>query len=470
MNSFINKNKNIKTINNMEILKEYSISEIQSNLSELLNKEILVYGWIRSVRESKNKIFLVINDGSSINDLQMIFSKEITKINDFKKINFGSFIKVKGNLILTKQREQDFELLGEEIIFSSEVKKNYPLQKKDLGLTYLRENSFLRSKTKYFLAIFRIRSELHRIINKFFFEENFLYVNTPIITINDTEIGGESFSIDSKQGNFFNKPASLTVSGQLHQESMVQGISRVYNFSPCFRAENSKTTRHLSEFWMIEAEMISYDLKELIEIIEKLIKFILNNIKINCEKEIKYLEEYLSISTLKNLSKLSEKKIPIITYNECLKLLGTKKIENENFFNFNNIEWGMDFKSEHEKYICDYFKSPVFVINYPKETKPFYMKMNNDNSTVSAVDLIFPNFGEIIGGSVREENILNMKKRLASVKLESELDWYFKLREYGYSRSAGFGMGFERLMMLVTGSENIRDVIHFYRSSKELDY
>ncbi|HXN54389.1 MAG TPA: amino acid--tRNA ligase-related protein, partial [Mycoplasmatales bacterium] len=180
--------------------------------------------------------------------------------------------------------------------------------------------------------------------------------------------------------------------------------------------------------------------------------------------------EYLSISTLKNLSKLSEKKIPIITYNECLKLLGTKKIENENFFNFNNIEWGMDFKSEHEKYICDYFKSPVFVINYPKETKPFYMKMNNDNSTVSAVDLIFPNFGEIIGGSVREENILNMKKRLASVKLESELDWYFKLREYGYSRSAGFGMGFERLMMLVTGSENIRDVIHFYRSSKELDY
>lgn len=459
-------------MNNLTKTSSVSILKIQKNNKHFVGKKLLISGWVRSLRNSKNKTFFVLNDGSCLGNLQVVFSGDyLQKISHEKLANFGSFVTVEGVLVETPDREDKFELRGEGLVHLSSAQNSYPLQRKEMSLSFLRDNLHIRSKTTFFLAVFKVRSELRKIIGDFFWKENFFYVNTPIITTNDAEGGGESFKIrDSEPESFFGRAANLSVSGQLHEESLTQGMGKVYNFSPCFRAEKSDTSKHLSEFWMVEAEMFSCKIKQLIRTIEKLIKYTFKTIVKRCQEELFFLERHQSKVIVKELEALCKKKIPVATYQECLDLVKLKSRKEKQFFEFSNIEWGIDFKSEHEKYLCDYFNSPLFITDYPTETKAFYAKVNKDEKTVAAVDLIFPQVGEIAGGSVREDSIKSMERRVNSEKVREELDWYFRIREYGYSGSAGFGMGFERLVMAITKCENIRDVIHFYRSSKDLKF
>jgi asparaginyl-tRNA synthetase len=453
----------------MSIAYKTTVKDIYQN-SEKLSKleEIKVGGWVKSVREGKEIIFVIINDGTSLDNLQVIISQNKFPQNELlKKINFGASLIVSGKLILTPHLKQAYELQADKIDFVNSAAENYPFQKKNIPLDVVRNFPNLRAKTNYFLALFRLRHSISKAIHNFFDQEGFYYISTPIITGSDAEGAGEFFSLeDNKKEPFFPKKASLTVSGQLQAEALVQGLGKVYTFSPCFRAEKSNTTRHLAEFYMIEPEMSFAELETIISLAEDLVKSVINHVLNKNIKDLNFLENYHQkelVNRLKNLLELDFKKVK---YSEAIEILE----KNKKSFVFNNIEWGMDLQSEHEKYLCQHFNSPVFVTNYPVELKAFYMKNNPDKKTVDCFDLLIPEIGELIGGSMREDNYEILKNKAEKIGIDSDnLNWYLDLRRFGYAQSGGFGLGLERLVMFISGTDNIRDTIAFPRYPKHLE-
>jgi asparaginyl-tRNA synthetase len=453
-------------------MKKINIKEIKSNSHFFAEKLITLGGWIRSLRRGKENAFIILNDGSCFESIQVFFPSAFKQKDQIGILNIGSSIEIKGIIKITPEREQKFELHAREIVNFCLTSENYPIQKKNLPLSFVRDYSQFKAKTNYFSAMFRLRSKVKNLIDIFFEKNGFFYINTPIITANDAEGGGESFTIEEKDNKnlFFGKKSNLTVSGQLHAESLAQGLGKVYNFSPCFRAEKSNTNRHLSEFWMIEAEATFFDLQEIIEIAEELIKFVISKVLEDNKEELLYFEKYNDTKVISDLEKTIKEKFPRITYTECINILEQKNKNYPNFFEFNEIFWGMDFNSEHEKYLAQIF-GPIFITNYPSKLKSFYMKENDDEKTVSCVDLIFPKIGEIIGGSVREDKFEKLKVKVEKLNIDiNSLEWYIELRKNGYAPSAGFGLGFERFLMFLTKSENIKDTIPFPVYSKKLDF
>ena len=449
----------------VDLIKDiYQNSEKISQLSE-----INVGGWVKSIRESKEIVFITLNDGSILENLQLIISRENFPQNSLlNKINFASCLLVNGKLILTPQRKQLCELLVKRIEIINSTADDYPLQKNNIPLEVVREYPHLRAKTNYFLTIFRLRHNISKAIHDFFHQENFYYVSTPIITSSDAEGAGEFFNIITNQKDpFFSKEASLTVSGQLQAEALAQGLGKVYTFSPCFRAEKSHTTRHLAEFYMIEPEMTFTNLEKVINLAERLVKYVINYVVINNIKELQFFEKFNEKKLISKLQKILTSDFRKISYDESIKILEKEK----NNFVFNDIKWGIDLQSEHEKYLCQYFSNqPVFVTNYPIHLKAFYMKSNSDKKTVDCFDLLFPEIGELIGGSMREDNYEILREKALKVGLDiNNLSWYLDLRRYGYAPSGGFGLGLERLIMFISGTENIRDTIAFARYAKHLE-
>jgi len=446
-----------------------SISQIYQQ-SEKISKlaTIKVGGWVKSIRKGKEIAFITINDGSTLNWLQIVISlKNFPQVNFLNKINFGGCLSIIGQLVLTPKSAQPFELQAIKIEFSNRTDDDYPLQKKTLTLETIRNYPHLRAKTNYFLTMLRLRHSLSLAIHQFFQQEGFYYLHTPIITSNDTEDSGEMFNVVNRfdnnyQTNFFGKPAQLTVSGQLQAEALVQGLGKVYTFNPCFRAENSHTTRHLAEFWMLEPEMAFADLNDIIILAEKLVKFVINYALNNNYLELEYFVKKGELK-IEKLQEIIKQPFAKITYTEAIQILQAKK--------FKETSWGIDLQSEEEKYLCRYFNKPVFITDYPTKLKAFYMKSNSDDKTVAAMDLLLPEIGELIGGSAREDNYENLQKKIKKIDLTgNNLKWYLDLRRFGYAPSAGFGLGFERLLMFISGIKNIRDTIAFPIYASHLNF
>ncbi|MGL5630614.1 MAG: asparagine--tRNA ligase [Mycoplasmoidaceae bacterium] len=471
----------IKQIN--LIVKEHLKNK--DNIDFDINKNISLIGWVRTNRDSGRILFISFNDGSRLNSLQVVCKENFTKFfNEAKSLRTGSAIKVTGKIIISENSQQKFEIQASEILLLKQADESYPIQKKEHSLEHLRENSHLRARTNKFYSVMKLRSELAFSIHNFFHLNDFIWVSTPIITANDTEGAGESFSVIAPNDElFFGKSkASLTVSGQLHAEAYALAFKRVYTFGPTFRADKSHTNRHLSEFWMIEPEIAFCDLNQIIFLAETFVKFVMKSILKKCVEEIDLFEK------IRNDKLISEGKLPtdykniiekIITedfkkieYRDVIKILNNHKNSGIVNFDENNIFFGMDLKSEHERYICEkVFNKPTIVLNYPKDIKAFYMKLNNDNETVASFDLLIPGIGELIGGSQREDDYEKLCNACDEKRINKEgLEWYLNLRKYGYYRSAGFGLGFERLLMFITDFENIKDMISFPRSHSLLKF
>jgi asparaginyl-tRNA synthetase len=441
-----------------------AIKEIYQNAEKLSKLEkIKVGGWVKSFRQKK---FIELNDGSTLDNLQIVIPREnFSQLGLSKRINFASSLLVSGKLILlTTEYKQPFELQAIEVEIANPADINYPLQKQNIPLKIVRDYPHLRAKTYYFLALFRLRHSISKAIHDFFHQAGFYYVPTPIITSSDTEGAGETFNVTTNTNEkelFFPQPVKLTVSGQLEAEALAQGLGRVYTFGSCFRAEKSHTTRHLAEFWMVEPEMVFADLETIIDLAEKMVKYVINHVLINNNQELEHFGSYNKKEIVNKLKKISQTSFKKISYSECIEILE----KNKNSFTFNNIEWGIDLQAEHEKYLCQYFGDrPVFITNYPADLKAFYMKNNPDGKTVACFDLLFPEIGELIGGSVREDNYQTLQEKADKQNLNTDdLSWYFDLRKCGYAPSAGFGLGLERLIMFISGTENIRDTIAFPR-------
>lgn len=466
----------------------YTINNLFINNNEKSTKklpeQITINGWVRSNRNGKNVGFLDVNDGSSVNSLQVVYNMKIENWKACTSLTTGSAISVTGNLLLTPGKSQPFELQVTNIIIYNVADNNYPIQKKEHSIEFLRENAHLRIRTNTFLAVFKIRDQVSWAIHKFFHDQNFVYLHSPIITANDAEGAGENFIVttitnNKYQDDFFGQKASLTVSGQLNAEAYAQALQRVYTFGPTFRAENSNTSRHAAEFWMIEPEFTFANLQDNIKLAQQLIKTVINDVLDNCLPELTFLAQKQTtndqplIEKLKSVANIKSD-FKVITYSEVIDLLiNAQKSGKE--FEFKDIKWGMDLQSEHEKYLCEEItKQPTFVINYPQAIKAFYMKLNDDTNsserkTVAAMDLLVPGIGELIGGSVREDNYEQLLVNKQQFKITGDgLQWYFDLRKYGYAPSAGFGLGLERLLMFITGVNNIRDVIPFPRTPNNL--
>ncbi|QHX35643.1 asparaginyl-tRNA synthetase [Spiroplasma sp. TIUS-1] len=438
-----------------------------------LKKEITVIGRVRSNRQGKAVSFLVLDDGTYAKDLQVVYKPETIGYSQFSETRVGAIVSIKGMIIETPNRPQPFEISATEVILLDNCAEDYPLQKKEHTLEYLREIPQLRARAKTFQSTFRIRSSAAFAIHEYFIKQNFVYMNTPIITENDAEGAGEAFVVTTRKDakydqDFFGKKASLTVSGQLNAEAMAQSFNSVYTFGPTFRAENSHTNKHASEFWMVEPEIAFADLVKDIEIIEGLVKHVIDYVLKNNLEDLKYCESFYEEGLIERLQKMSNDNFEQVTYKEAIDILveASKKIN----FEESNIKFGMDLSTEHERYICEkHFAKPVFVTNYPKEIKSFYMKLNDDGITVAATDLLVPGIGELVGGSQREDSYDKLIERCNELKINPEdLKWYIDLRKFGYFKSAGFGLGFERLVMYLTGAKNIRDVIPFPRTPKNL--
>ena len=459
------------------------------------NSQIIVAGWVRAFRGNR---FIELNDGSTIENIQCVISDSNRKNEDYKKINVGSSVKIKGNLIESIGKGQSFEveILNLEILGESDPEK-YPIQPKKHSFEFLREQAHLRIRTSTFSAVMRIRSKLAYGVHKFFNEKGFNYIHTPIITSSDAEGAGEMFQVttlNNTQANkknfdytedFFGKKTSLTVSGQLEAETYALGLGNVYTFGPTFRAENSNTSRHASEFWMIEPEMAFYDLDDNMGLAESFLKYILEFMMNSCKEDLKFLDERLSkeqsqkpkndrddMTLLEKIKFTIDNKFVKISYSDAFEILKKSKYNKKKKFNFLIDEWGCDFQSEHERFLVEkHFKSPVIIYDYPSKIKAFYMRMNDDKNTVRAMDVLFPGIGEIIGGSQREERLDVLLKRMNEMGIdEKELWWYIDLRKYGTVPHSGFGLGFERLIMFCTGMQNIRDVIPYPRTPKNASF
>ncbi|MBT3685113.1 MAG: asparagine--tRNA ligase [Cryomorphaceae bacterium] len=460
-----------------------------------INKNITIGGWVRAFRAKK---FIELNDGSSIKNIQCVISHSSIDEEILKKISIGSSLKIKGDLIKSIGKGQNFEIqiLSIELLGESDPDK-YPIQPKKHSFEFLREQAHLRIRTSTFSSVMRIRSKLAFGIHDFFNKKDFNYINTPIITSNDAEGAGEMFKvttlsedqIDKKETDyskdFFGKKTSLTVSGQLEAETYALGLGNVYTFGPTFRAENSNTSRHASEFWMIEPEMAFYDLNDNMDLAESFLKNILQYILDNCSEDLNFLDERqtkeesqkpkIERSDLTLIDKIKftiDNKFVRISYTEAFEILRNSNYNKKKKFKYLLNEWGCDFQSEHERFLVEkHFKSPVIIYDYPTKIKAFYMRLNDDEKTVRAMDVLFPGIGEIIGGSQREERLDVLKKRMNEMDIdEKELWWYLDLRRYGTVPHSGFGLGFERIVMFCTGMQNIRDVIPYPRTPKNASF
>ncbi len=459
-----------------------TVREIYRNREQYLNTEISVGGWVRSVRDSKTFGFLVLHDGTFFETLQIVFSADkIANFAEIAKLNVGAAVIVKGTLVPTPQAKQPFEIQAESVEVEGVSAPDYPLQKKRHGVEFLRTISHLRPRTNMFQATFRVRSLAAYAIHKFFQERDFVYVHTPLITGSDCEGAGEMFQVttldlkniplteDGKvdfSQDFFGKATNLTVSGQLNGETYAQAFRNIYTFGPTFRAENSNTTRHAAEFWMIEPEIAFADLEDDMLLAESMIKYIINYVMENAPEEMQFFNSFVDKGLIERLNHVANSEFGRITYTEAVKLLE----EHNDEFDY-KVSWGCDLQTEHERYLTEkIFKRPVFVTDYPKEIKAFYMKLNEDGKTVAAMDCLVPGIGEIIGGSQREDSYEKLITRMQELGLkEEDYGFYLDLRKYGSTRHAGFGLGFERCVMYLTGVGNIRDAIPFPRTVGNCD-
>ncbi|MBO5850731.1 MAG: asparagine--tRNA ligase [Clostridia bacterium] len=451
--------------------------------SEYSEKTVIVKGWAKTIRDSKAFGFIELNDGTYFKSVQVVFEREIiSNYDEIAKQNVGSALIVEGRLVLTPNAKQPFEIKATKIEVEGASTPDYPLQKKRHSFEYLREIAYLRPRTNTFNAVFRIRSEAAFAIHQYFNQNGFVYVNTPLITGSDCEGAGAMFqvttldlnnvpktedgAVDYKQ-DFFEKPASLTVSGQLSAEAYAMAFSKVYTFGPTFRAEKSNTVRHAAEFWMIEPEMAFANLSDDMDCAEGMVKAVISHVLSTCKEEIEFLNNFVDNGLKERLNNVVNNEFVRLTYTEAIKILEPIKDK----FEF-PIYWGCDLQSEHERYITEVvYKKPVFLTDYPKEIKAFYMRLNDDGKTVAAADLLVPGIGELVGGSQREEREDVLKARMVEFGLkESDYDWYINLRKYGGTKHAGFGLGFERMIMYLTGISNIRDVIPFPRTVSNLEY
>lgn len=458
-----------------------TIREISKQPQSFTGKELEICGWVRSVRASKNFGFVVLSDGTYFQPLQIVYGEKLQNFSDVSKLNVGTALIVKGELILTPDAKQPFELHASEITVEGASTPDYPLQKKRHSLEYLRTITHLRPRTNTFQAVFRVRSLAAYAIHHFFQERSFIYVHTPIITGSDCEGAGEMFrvtsldpdnlpltedgKVDYKQ-DFFSKPTNLTVSGQLNGETFAMAFRNIYTFGPTFRAENSNTTRHAAEFWMIEPEIAFADNDDNMALAEDMLKYVINYVLENAPEEMQFFNTFVDKGLIERLEHVVNSEFGRITYTDAI-----KELEKHNDkFDF-KVYWGCDLQTEHERYLTEViFKRPVFVTDYPKEIKAFYMKLNPDGKTVAAMDCLVPEIGEIIGGSQREDDLEKLEKRMDELGLNKEdYGFYLDLRRFGSARHAGFGLGFERCVMYLTGIGNIRDVLPFPRTVNNCD-
>ena len=462
-------------------MKLTTVKEIYRNREQYLDKEITVGGWVRSVRDSKAFGFIVLHDGSFFETLQIVYHDNMENFAEVSKLNVGAAIIVKGTLVATPQAKQPFEIQATEISVEGASAPDYPLQKKRHSLEYLRTMTHLRPRTNTFQAVFRVRSLCAYAIHKFFQERGFVYVHTPLITGSDCEGAGEMFqvttldpknipltedgSVDYSQ-DFFGKETNLTVSGQLNGETYAQAFRNIYTFGPTFRAENSNTTRHAAEFWMIEPECAFADLQDAMELAEAMLKYVIRYVFENAPEEMNFFNSFIDKGLLDRLNHVLNSEFAHVTYTEAVEILE----KNNDKFDY-KVFWGCDLQTEHERYLTEQvYKRPVFVTDYPKEIKAFYMKLNEDGKTVAAMDCLVPGIGEIIGGSQREDDYDKLRTRKEELGLKPEdYDIYLDHRKYGSTRHSGFGLGFERCVMYLTGMGNIRDVIPFPRTVKNCD-
>ncbi len=442
-----------------------------------IEREVVVCGWVKTIRKSKNMCFIEINDGTSLKNLQLVIDSSNSDLFNFcSNLTVASSITVRGKIVKSMNSNQKIEMNVRDLKLIGNCPNDYPIQKKRQNMEYLRDIPHLRTRTNTFNAVFRVRSMLAKAIHDYFQENNYTYVNTPIITGSDCEGAGEMFrvttlnipevskrpydeNIDSK--DFFGKKVGLTVSGQLEAEAMACSFGKVYTFGPTFRAENSNTTRHAAEFWQIEPEVAFADLDDIIEIAEDVIKYVLRRILESCKEEIAFFTKYFDSELYNRLINIVESDFGRLDYTDAIKILENSNVDFEY-----PVYWGCDLKSEHERYLTEVvFKKPVFITNYPKELKAFYMKANPDGKTVASTDLLVPGIGEIIGASQREDDFDLLEKRIEELNMNKEdYLWYLDLRKYGSVPHSGFGIGFERLVMYTTGMSNIRDTIPFPRT------
>ena len=462
-------------------MERIRLKEIASNVAAFDQKSVTVAGWIKTVRDSKAFGFIELSDGSCFKNTQIVFERaNLDNYDEIAHQNVGASVYVTGTVVATPENKQPYEIKAQKIVVEGESSPEYPLQKKRHSVEFLREIAHLRPRTNLFSAVFKIRSEAAFAIHKFFNERGFVYVHTPIITGSDCEGAGAMFQVttldldalgksgkapDYKQ-DFFGKKASLTVSGQLNAETYAMAFSNVYTFGPTFRAEHSNTARHAAEFWMIEPEMAFCDLAGDMDVAEDMVKHIISYVGETCKDELEFLNKFVDTGLLERLKNVSENDFVRLPYTEAIGILK----EHADEFDDKNIFWGKDLQSEHERYLTEkVFKKPVFLTDYPKEIKAFYMKLNPDGKTVAAADLLVPGIGELIGGSQREENYEKLYSRIVELGMNpADYSWYLDLRKYGGATHSGFGLGFERMIMYLTGVNNIRDVIPFPRTVSNL--
>ena len=432
---------------------------------------VQLQGWIRTNRCSGKLGFIELNDGTYFRNAQLVYMQELKNFAEVEKYPTGAAITVTGKLKLTPDGKQPFEIVVTEAVLEGDCDRDYPLQKKRHSFEYMREIPHLRPRANSFYAIFRLRSVLSMAIHEFFQNQGFVYVHTPVITGNDAEGAGETFTVTTREDqkyeeDFFGKHASLTVSGQLHVESFAMAFRDVYTFGPTFRAENSNTTRHASEFWMIEPEIAFADLEDDMDLIEDMVKYCIDYVLENAPEEMKFFNSMIDKECIERITKVRNSEFKRMTYTEAIELLKKADVKFEN----NKIEWGMDLQSEHERYLCEkVVNGPVFLIDYPKDIKAFYMRINDDNKTVAACDLLVPYVGELVGGSQREERYDVLVNRMKEMGMEQEtLQWYLDLRRFGGCKHSGFGLGFDRMLMYLSGVANIRDVQPYPRTPRNL--
>jgi asparaginyl-tRNA synthetase len=461
-------------------------------------QKVCIEGWVKTFRANR---FISLNDGSCSENIQCVVDFDNTDSDILSKISTGASLKIEGNLVESQGKGQKSEIKVDNIVILGECDMNsYPIQPKKHSLEFLRENAHLRVRTNTFSSIMRVRSNLSFAIHKYFKEKGFFYVNTPIITGSDAEGAGEMFKVTTLdiqktplnkknkidyEEDFFGKETNLTVSGQLEAESLAMGLGKVYTFGPTFRAENSNTSRHLAEFWMIEPEMAFYDLNDNMELAEEFIKSVIKDLISECPEDLEYLNKRLleedkskpmnqrnELNLLERLDFVINNDFKKITYTEAFEILKNSKPNKKKKFKYPILEWGVDLQSEHERFLVEkHFKKPVIIYDYPAKIKAFYMRMNEDGKTVKAMDILFPGIGEIVGGSQREERLDVLKSRIKELKIEEkELWWYLDLRKYGTVKHSGFGLGLERLILFATGMSNIRDVIPFPRTPKSAEF
>ena len=463
-------------------MEQLVIKGLYKNTNEYKDKEITLEGWVRTIRDSKTFGFIELNDGSFFKNVQIVFSDKLDNFAEIAKLSISSSIKVTGTFVMTENAKQPFEIQATKIEILNLCDLEYPLQKKRHSFEYLRTISHLRPRTNTFNAVFRVRSVFAYAIHKFFQERGFVYVHTPILTSSDAEGAGEMFNVNSfdlanvpktEDGqvdyskDFFGKPAHLTVSGQLNVETYATAFRNVYTFGPTFRAENSNTVKHAAECWMIEPEICFADLNDDMDLAEEMLKYTFSYVLEHCKEEMEFFNNFVDKGLLERLNNVIHSDFARISYTDAIKEL--EKANDK--FEF-KVSWGVDLQTEHERYLCEQvFQKPVFVTDYPMEIKAFYMKQNPDGKTVAAADLLAPGIGEIIGGSQREENYDKLVARMKELNMDIDsYNWYLDLRKYGSCDHAGFGLGFERAIMYLTGMQNIRDVIPFPRTPKNCEF